>query len=127
MKKLAELALLLSALFFLSSQTVMAQGYNMYDGSMEEKSYPAMSGEKLLNGIVNAATGFVELPKTIILTSQRDGVPYGLTVGLLTGLIHTVGRTVLGALDAATFFIPIRPTVYPPYIWEDFDKETTYG
>lgn len=125
MKKLAGLFLLLSALFFLSSQT-MAQSYYMSSGTMGQ-SYPTMAGEKLMNGIVNAATGWVELPKTMILTSQRDGVPYGLTVGLLTGLIHTVGRTVLGALDAATFFIPMRPTVYPPYIWQDFDKETTYG
>ncbi|SDH72266.1 exosortase system-associated protein, TIGR04073 family [Nitrosomonas sp. Nm132] len=126
MKKLARLLLLLSALFFLSSQSAIAQSYTMY-GERMEQSYPTMAGEKLMNGIVNAATGFVELPKTIILTSQRDGVPYGLTVGLLTGLIHTVGRTVLGALDAATFFIPTRPTVYPPYIWQDFDRETTYG
>ena len=126
MKKLAGLFLLLSALFFLTSQTTMAQSYYMSSGTMGQ-SYPTMAGEKLMNGIVNTATGWVELPKTMILTSQRDGVPYGLTVGLLTGLIHTVGRTVLGALDAATFFIPTHPTVYPPYIWQDFDKETTYG
>lgn len=124
MKKLA--GLLFSALFFLSSQIAMAQTYTIY-GERMTQSYPTMAGEKLMNGIVNAATGFVELPKTIILTSQRDGAPYGLTVGLLTGLIHTVGRTVFGALDIATFFIPTRPTVYPPYIWQDFHKETTYG
>lgn len=125
MKKLAGLLLSLSVLFFLVSQTVMAQSYTMY-GERLEKSYPTMAGEKLMNGIVNAATGWVELPKTVILTSQRDGAPYGLTVGLLTGLVHTVGRTVLGALDAATFFIPTPPVVHPPYIWQDFDKETTY-
>ncbi len=126
MKKLVKLLLSLSVLFFLASQTAMAQSTTMY-GERMEKNYPTMAGEKLMNGIVNAATGWVELPKTIILTSQRDGAPYGLTVGLLTGLIHTVGRTVLGALDAATFFIPTTPVVSPPYIWQDFNKETTYG
>ena len=126
MKNLAGLFLLLATFFCLSSQTVMAQGYDMSSRAMGQ-SYPTMAGEKLMNGVVNAATGFIELPKTIILTSQRDGAPYGLTVGLLTGLIHTVGRTVFGALDAATFFIPTRPTVYPHYIWQDFDRETTYG
>lgn len=126
MKKLAGLFLLFT-LFCLSAQTVMAQGYTTMSGSSMGQSYPTLAGEKLMNGIVNAATGFIELPKTIILTSRKDGAPYGLTVGLLTGLIHTVGRTVFGALDAATFFIPTQPTVQPPYIWQDFDKETTYG
>lgn len=63
----------------------------------------------------------------MILTSRRDGPAYGLTVGLVTGIMHTIGRTVFGVLDAATFFIPTQPTVRPPYIWQDFDKETTYG
>jgi putative exosortase-associated protein (TIGR04073 family) len=91
------------------------------------QNYPAMAGEKLVNGIANAATGFVELPKTMILTTQREGAVYGLTVGLVTGIMHTIGRTVFGALDAVTFFIPTEPTVRPHYIWQDFDKETTYG
>jgi putative exosortase-associated protein (TIGR04073 family) len=50
------------------------------------QNYPAMAGEKLVNGIANAATGFVELPKTMILTTQREGAVYGLTVGLVTGV-----------------------------------------
>lgn len=91
------------------------------------QSYPAAASEKLVNGITNVATGFVELPKTIILTSQRDGPAYGLTIGLVTGIMQTIGRTVFGALDAVTFFIPTQSTVYPPYVWQNFDKETTYG
>ena len=31
------------------------------------------------------------------------------------------------ALDVVTFLIPTPPTVRPKYIWENFDKETTYG
>lgn len=91
------------------------------------QSYPVAASEKLVNGIANAATGFVELPKTIILTSRRDGAAYGLTVGFVTGIMHAVGRTLFGALDAVTFFIPTQSTVRPSYIWQDFDKETTYG
>lgn len=90
------------------------------------RNYPAAAGEKLVNGIANAATGFVELPKTMILTSQREGAAYGLTIGLVTGILHALGRTVFGALDAATFFIPTAPTVRPYYVWQDFNKETTY-
>jgi putative exosortase-associated protein (TIGR04073 family) len=95
--------------------------------SERTQSYPAMAGEKLVNGITNTATGFVELPKTMIITTQREGVAYGLTIGLVTGIMHTIGRTVFGALDAVTFLIPTEPTVRPNYIWQDFDKETTYG
>ncbi|MCC6917399.1 exosortase system-associated protein, TIGR04073 family [Nitrosomonas sp.] len=102
------------------SQTATAQ-HNMV------QSYPVTASEKLVNGITNAATGFVELPKTIILTSRRDGAAYGLTIGFVTGIMHTIGRTVFGVLDAATFFIPTQSTVHPSYIWQDFDKETTYG
>jgi len=91
------------------------------------QSYPVAASEKLVNGIANAVTGVIELPKTVILTSRRDGAAYGLTIGLVTGIMHMVGRTVFGALDAVTFFIPTQPTVRPPYIWQDFDKETTYG
>lgn len=107
-------------LFLVLPQTAMAQ-------REITQSYPAAAGEKLVNGVVNVATGVAELPKTIILTSQRDGAVYGLTIGLVTGIMHTIGRTVFGALDAATFFIPTQPTVRPSYIWQDFDKETTYG
>ncbi|MGG7055558.1 exosortase system-associated protein, TIGR04073 family [Nitrosomonas sp. ANs5] len=112
------------ALFtFLSAvlpQTALAQ-------QQTEQNYPAMASGKLVNGIANTATGFVELPKTMIITTQREGVVYGLTVGLVTGLMHTIGRTLFGALDAVTFLIPTEPTVRPHYIWQDFDQETTYG
>lgn len=107
-------------LFYVLPQAAMAEQSTI-------QSYPAAASGKLVNGIANAATGFVELPKNIILTSQQEGAAYGLTVGLLTGILHTIGRTVFGALDAVTFLIPTQPTVRPPYIWQDFNKETTYG
>ena len=115
MKKLFKSLLVVSALFFFSSQVAMAQ------------SYPYMSGEKFVVGVANVATGFVELPKNMIIASGEKGVPYGMTVGLVTGIIHTVGRTVVGALDVATFFLPTGPSVSPPYIWNNFYNETTYG
>ena len=36
------------------------------------ENYFVASGEKFGNGIVNAATGFAELSKSIILTSQEN-------------------------------------------------------
>ena len=107
-------------LFCILPQTAMAQ-------HGVPQSYPAAASEKLVNGIANTVTGVIELPKTVILTSRRNEAAYGLTIGLVTGIMHTVVRTFFGALDAVTFFIPTQPTVRPPYIWQDFDKETTYG
>jgi hypothetical protein len=31
-----------------------------------------------------------------------------------------------GAFDIATFLIPTTPFVKPSYIWDDFNRETTF-
>ena len=89
-------------------------------------SYPARIGGKIGNGIANVATGFVEIPKTIIVANSEQGPAYAATAGFVTGIVHTVGRTLCGAYDLVTFIIPTKPVVTPDYIWQDFDKETSY-
>ncbi|MDH5552601.1 MAG: exosortase system-associated protein, TIGR04073 family [Nitrosomonas sp.] len=113
MDKIIKLSLMLSMLFLFSSQAAA-------------DSYFSKSGEKLVSGVTNVATGFVELPKNVILKSQQEGVVYGVTAGLVTGIMHSVGRTVIGALDIVTFIIPTNPSVNPHYVWQDFSRETTY-
>lgn len=88
--------------------------------------YPTKVGEKLGTGVANAVTGFVEIPKTMIITGHNKGATYGLTAGFFTGLVHAVGRSVSGAIDIATFMVPTTPIVTPAYIWDDFDRETNY-
>ena len=88
MKKIFKSLLVLSTLAFFSPQVAMAQAEN----------YPTRAAEKLTRGIVNTATGFVELPKTMIITSQKEGIVYGVTTGLLAGLMNVVGRTAFGIL-----------------------------
>lgn len=119
MKKVViQLSLIFSVFFFFTSQAV-AQ-------ATASDSYFNTSGERFVSGVANAATGWLELPKNIILTGQKEGPIYGITVGLATGIMHTVGRSLVGALDAATFWVPLKPSVNPPYIWQDFSRETTY-
>lgn len=89
-------------------------------------SYFGNASEKLVTGFANALTGWVELPKNIILTSKKEGPVYGATIGLAMGVMHTVGRSLVGVLDAATFFIPTKPSVSPHYVWQDFSRETSY-
>ena len=89
-------------------------------------TYPARMGTKLGNGIANAVTGIAEIPKTIMVTNRSNGPAYAATAGFITGLFNMVGRTLSGALDMATFMIPTKPIVQPDFIWESFNKETTY-
>ena len=115
MKKLFKSLLVVSVLFFFSSQVAMAQ------------SYPFASGEKFVGGLTNVVTGIAELPKNMIIATEENGLPYGMTVGFATGIMHTVGRTLVGALDLVTFMIPTGSSVAPLYIWDNFHSETVYG
>lgn len=88
--------------------------------------YPDKVVEKLGNGIANAVTGVAEIPKTITIAGNRNGVVHGMTVGFLTGIANAVGRSLSGAFDIATFLVPTTPFVKPAYIWDDFSRETTF-
>lgn len=90
-------------------------------------SYPAKVGEKLSTGVANMVTGIAEIPKTMMVTGRREGATYGMTAGFFTGLVHMMSRTLTGALDVVTCFIPTTPIVHTQYIWEDFNRETTYN
>ncbi|MEK7779699.1 MAG: exosortase system-associated protein, TIGR04073 family [Pseudomonadota bacterium] len=94
--------------------------------ALASDSYFGNASEKLVTGFANALTGWMELPKNVILTSRNEGPIYGATVGLAMGVMHTVGRSLVGVLDAATFFIPTKPSVTPHFIWQDFSRETSY-
>lgn len=114
MRGITKLSLLFSIFFLFSSQAFASD------------SYFGNSAEKFVSGVTNAATGWLELPKNVILTGQKEGPIYGATIGVAMGIMHTVGRSLVGVLDAATFFIPTKPSVNPPFIWQDFSRETSY-
>jgi putative exosortase-associated protein (TIGR04073 family) len=115
MKNTFKSLLILSALFFVSPQAAMAHDY--VEGV----------GDKLAHGLANTVTGIGEVPKNIIIETNQKGPAYGIPVGLLTGILHGVGRTLTGAVDLVTFVIPTKPIINPDYIWIDWDKKTTYN
>jgi putative exosortase-associated protein (TIGR04073 family) len=89
------------------------------EGSMIEKM-----GKKLGRGIVNIATGWVELPKNIYDTSVDTNNPLmGITYGTLKGLGMTVVRTGAGAYDTVTFLFPVpqdyQPILQPEFVFEE--------
>lgn len=114
MKNMLKPFLLISALLFFSSQAATAAGY-------AEKV-----GDKLAHGLANTVTGLGEIPKNIIIDTNKKGPAYGIPVGFVTGIIHGIGRTLTGVVDLVTFVIPTKPIIYPDFIWKDFDKETHY-
>lgn len=89
--------------------------------------YVSDSGQKFTRGLANAATGWGEIPKNIALESKATNAFVGITYGTLKGVAHTVGRTVVGALELGTFFIPSHEVVHSTYVWDNAGTETTYG
>ena len=89
--------------------------------------YANDSGSKFTRGLANAATGWGEIPKNIALETNNSNAFVGITYGTLKGVGHTVGRTVVGALELGTFFIPSDEVVQSTYVWQDANEETTYG
>lgn len=89
--------------------------------------YGSDVGAKLGRGVVNTATGWVEIPKNIVNESNESNVAMGLTWGLVKGIFQTVGRTAVGVVELVTFFIPNEEIVHPTYAWDPMEQETTYG
>lgn len=114
MKKIFQSLLVIFVLFFSGPYAAMAD------------SYPENVVRKFENGAANAVSGFMEIPKNVMIASREEGPLYGMTFGLVAGILHTVGRTLYGILDMATFMIPTQPMVEPEYIWNDFDTMTTF-
>lgn len=114
MKKTIQALFMVSVIFLAAPSLALAD------------EYPDKVLEKLGNGLANAVTGFVEIPKTITIVGNRDGVIHGVTVGFIKGIAYTVGRSLSGAFDIATFLVPTTPFVKPALIWDDFDRETTF-
>ena len=88
--------------------------------------YTARLGAKLGNGIANAATGIAEIPKGVMVANREQGPAYAATAGFVTGMVHMLGRTLCGAYDLVTFMIPTKPIITPDYVWQDFDRGTSY-
>lgn len=118
---LAKLAIV-SCIVILAGLTSVAQAQPPVT---EELSPPDIVGgmsKKLVRGVANVATGWLELPKQTILTFKQEGVVSGIFVGPLKGVGMTVVRTVTGAWETVAFFIPApdfyAPTLEPAYVWQ---------
>ncbi|OAI16525.1 hypothetical protein A1359_07710 [Methylomonas lenta] len=93
----------------------------------QSESYGQTVGRKLLSGFGNMTTAVAEIPKNIIIVSNDSNIIWGVAGGSFKGLLQTIGRMGVGALDLLTAPIPTYPIVDPAFVWDDFYAETTYG
>lgn len=85
-------------------------------------------GKKLVRGVVNTVTGWVEIPAQVYYGYKNDSFG-GAFVGIFSGIWHGVGRTLSGAGDVVGFWaadpksnegvgIPLNDE----YAWEEGTK-----
>jgi len=87
--------------------------------SLATTCYAQDMGKKLMRGLANVVTGWVELPKNIYDTSVEDNIFSGLTVGLAKGVGMAIVRTGAGVYETVTFPFPI-PEDYAPVLEPEF-------
>jgi putative exosortase-associated protein (TIGR04073 family) len=105
----------------LTGRNASASGYQTVEDSSPQDVVDKMAA-KGVRGAANIVTGWVELPKQIYLTGERDGWLRGTVIGPLKGIGMTVVRTVSGAGELLTFFVPypgfFDPWFEPRFVWQ---------
>jgi len=90
---------------------------------MTATCYAQDPGKKLIRGLANVLTGWVELPKNIYESSVEDNIFTGLTIGLAKGVGMTIVRTGAGIYETITFPFPIpedyEPVLEPEYVFSE--------
>ena len=121
LNRFPTILLLLALCLLFTAHTAQAEYAPSVDDASPQEVVDGMAN-KLARGIANVATGWLEIPKQIMLTYEEEGGWKATTVGPLKGIGMTVVRTVAGASEAASFLLPYPgfydPLLDPPYVWE---------
>ncbi|MDD2758703.1 MAG: exosortase system-associated protein, TIGR04073 family [Methylomonas sp.] len=92
----------------------------------QAESYIKGFSDKVSQGLANIAFGFVEIPKNVINISSEQNIFVGMTWGILRGVGHTVGRTLVGTAELVTSPIPTKEFAAPAYVWDRFSEDSRY-
>ncbi len=106
MKKIVALVLV--------SGLILAVGMPVQTASAAEENNAVT---KLGRGVLNVLDAVVEIPGTMLRTSEAEGAAAGLTKGLFDGAVNTVKRAVVGVYEVGTFPLPL-PANYEPILDE---------
>jgi putative exosortase-associated protein (TIGR04073 family) len=105
----------------LGNSNAYASRYQTVESSSPQDVVDSMAA-KGVRGAANLVTGWGEFPKQIYLTGVRDGWLRGTVIGPLKGIGMTVVRTVSGAGELLTFFVPYPgfydPWFEPRFVWQ---------
>lgn len=113
--------------YFLLAGCVAYPVVSAADSANKCSSYAEKVVNKAGLAFLNLSTGLLEVPKSMVKTTNDSNVFYGITGGLFKGLVNTMGRMAVGTLDVMTLLIPTKPVVYPLHVWDNFDLDTSYG
>ncbi len=79
------------------------------------------AGSKLLRGVVNISTGWIEIFQGIYVIGVEKGLVTGVLYGPIFGVGMAMARTGSGLYETVTFPLPFparyRPTLQPEFIW----------
>ena len=104
-----------------SVSPALADDFKTVEESSAQEVVGGMAG-KASRGVANLATGWLELPKQIYVTTAQDGAAQGILLGPLKGIGMTLVRTLAGVGELVTFFVPFPgfydPYLDPPYVWQ---------
>jgi len=110
----------LSVLWLPCAFAAEASSYKNVDTASPQDIVDAMA-TKGVRGAANILTGWVEIPKQIYITNEKDGWERATVIGPLKGIGMMVVRTVSGAGELLTFFIAypgfFDPWIEPRYVW----------
>lgn len=81
---------------------------------------------KLIRGIINCFTFFLEIPASICNVSRKKGLLLGSTLGFADGVVTSIVRLGTGTFDTATFLIPPydKPLLKPEYAIESLKEKS---
>ena len=119
--------LLMSILFlalctFGTAQQALAANSDLTLDDASPQEVVGGMANKLVRGVTNIATGWLEIPKQIYITCKEEGYATGLSVGPIKGLGMTLVRTVSGVGETLTFVVAYPgfydPFFDPSYVWQ---------
>jgi putative exosortase-associated protein (TIGR04073 family) len=80
---------------------------------------------KFGRGLAAMTTGFLELPGNVVETTRKQGIGYGLTIGVAKGCGMIVARELVGVYEFVTAPFPAppgyKPILKPEFPWGYFD------
>ncbi len=84
-------------------------------------------GHKLLRGMTNTLTGWLEIPRLVYLRTAEGPIVLGTVQGLVEGVGMGFARTSAGLYEVVTFAVPVPghygPLFEPEFVWDSVDDE----